>query len=459
MKTLDPPSEHDWAVNVARTELLRAEQIAKTFPVPTGELTVLENINLTVYSGEVVALLGRSGSGKSTLLRILAGLIRASHGRVLASGRQLGGPHPGVAMVFQSFALLPWLTVLENAELGLYARNLSKRTTEQAALQALRMVGLEGFEGAYPRELSGGMKQRVGFARAFVMKPGILMMDEPFSALDVLTAENLRGEIGKLWAAGTFPAQSILLVTHNIEEAVTLADRVVILGANPGVVRGELKIDLPRPRQVKEARFGCLVDHIYRIMTHPTAPVSDLSSPTGRFPSLPHVRPGGISGLLEIVADQGGEEELSKLAEQLRLPVDDLLPVVDAAVLLGFAGMNEGNLQITPAGHEFVLADVERSRQIFQKQLLEQVPFAATMLQTLQQKQSGGIKKDFFVGILDEHFSQSEAELQFETLITWGRYAHLFDYDAHQERLSLSKVSRTGTARESMVAFDTGSVP
>ncbi len=427
----------------SRAELLRGEHIDKSFPVPTGELTVLENINLTIRSGEVVALLGRSGSGKSTLLRILAGLIRASRGTVFASGKELQGPNPGVAMVFQSFALLPWLTVLENAELGLYARNSPRRASEIAALQALRMVGLEGFQGAYPRELSGGMKQRVGFARAFVMKPDILMMDEPFSALDVLTAENLRGEIGRLWEEGTFPAQSILLVTHNIEEAVMLADRVIILGANPGVIRGELKIDLPRPRQSKDARFGGLVDHIYRIMTNPTAEVSDLSSMAKqRFLSLPHVRAGGISGLLEIIADQGGKEELPKLTEQLRLEVDDLLPVVDGAVMLGFAFLHEGEVHITPIGEEFVLADVERSWQIFQRQVLEHVPFIVTMVQALQSKQSGGVKKDFFMDILDEHFSQSEAELQFETLITWGRYAHLFDYDADEGRLYLPAPTR-----------------
>ena len=417
-------------------ELLRAEQVAKSFPVPTGELTVLEKINLTIHSGEVVALLGRSGSGKSTLLRILAGLIPASKGAVFASGQQLRGPNPGVAMVFQSFALLPWLTVLENAQVGLYARNASRQICREAASKALRMVGLEGFEGAYPSELSGGMKQRVGFARAFVMKPDILMMDEPFSALDVLTAENLRGEIGRLWQAGTFPAQSILLVTHNIEEAVMLADRVIILGANPGLVRGELRIDLPRPRESKDSRFGSLVDHIYRIMTNPTAPVSDVSSSAKqRFLSLPHVRAGGISGLLEIIADQGGGQELPQLAEDLRLQVDDLLPVIDAAVMLGFAFLAEGKVRLTPTGHEFAMADIERSWQIFRKQALEHVPFLGTLVQVLQKKQSGGVKKDFFIDILDEHFSQAEAELQFETLVTWGRYAHLLHYDADEERL------------------------
>jgi NitT/TauT family transport system ATP-binding protein len=423
-------------------ELLRATHVSKAFPVVTGELTVLQDVSVAIYSGEVVALLGRSGSGKSTLLRILAGLIRPSSGHVLSSGKELIGPNKGVAMVFQSFALLPWLTVLQNATLGLYARNQSLKVCESAALEVLRMVGLEGFEGAYPRELSGGMKQRVGFARAFLMKPEILMMDEPFSALDVLTAENLRGEISKLWQAGTFPARSILLVTHNIEEAVMLADRVIILGTNPGTIRGELTITLRRPRQAKNSEFRGLLDYIYKVMTDPTATVEDVSSLTKRrFPTLPHVRAGGVSGLLEIIADQGGEADLPALAEQLRLEVDDLLPVVDAAVMLGFASTSEGDVRITDTGRAFVAADIDRSWWIFRIQILERVPLVRTILHILQQKRDGGVKREFFTDILAEHFSESEAEAQLDTLITWGRYAQLFDYDADEQRLFLSTPS------------------
>src|SRR6516164_11387563 len=320
--------------------LLFAYGVAKTFPLPAGgEQTVLEEVSFSIAQGEVVALLGRSGSGKSTLLRILAGLIQPSKGQVLAHGVPLKGPNFSVAMVFQSFALLPWLTVQENAELGLYARRVPKEDCEKAAAEALAMVGLEGFEGAYPKELSGGMRQRVGFARAFVMKPDVLMMDEPFSALDVLTAENLRGEISDLWERGAFPAKSILIVTHNIEEAVLLADRIVVLGSNPGSIRGEVKVDIARPRDKKGARFVALVDYIYTVMTNPQAPVGELPAPkpSERFPMLPHARAGGISGLLEIVHDRGGREDLPKLAEGLQLEIDDLLPAMDAAAMLGFA--------------------------------------------------------------------------------------------------------------------------
>ena len=420
--------------------ILRAESISKTFAVPDGELTVLEDVSLEIPAGQVVALLGRSGSGKSTLLRIMAGLIPASRGKVTMHGQELTGANTGVAMVFQSFALLPWLTVQENAELGLYARGVPKPECEEAATNALNMVGLDGFETAYPRELSGGMRQRVGFARAFVMKPDVLMMDEPFSALDVLTAENLRGEISDLWEAGRFPAKSILIVTHNIEEAVLLADRIVVLGANPGRVRGEVTVDIPRPRHNKDPRFASIVDYIYTVMTNPKAAVGNLPVPqvdpqAARFPMLPHARVGGMSGLLELVNDHGGRADLPELAQTLRLEVDDLLPTMDAAQLLGFADVVDGDVIITPVGLEFATADVQRSKDLFRKQFLKNVPFVSTVVEILRKKKNGKVGKEFFIDILDEHFSNVEAENQFETLLSWGRYAQLFDYDSNDENL------------------------
>jgi NitT/TauT family transport system ATP-binding protein len=432
---------------IENSGLLSAEKVSKTFPVPAGgEHTVLEEVSINIAAGEVVALLGRSGSGKSTLLRILAGLIEPSHGQVLINNKKLEGPNLGVAMVFQSFALLPWLTVQENAELGLFARGTAKDICEKEATHALSMVGLEGFEGAYPKELSGGMRQRVGFARAFVMKPDVLMMDEPFSALDVLTAENLRGEISDLWERGAFPAKSILIVTHNIEEAVLLADRVVVLGANPGCIRGEVKVDIPRPRDKKGPRFTALVDYIYTVMTNPQAPVGELPDKrrSERFPMLPHARVGGISGLLEIVNDRGGQEDLPKLANSLRLEVDDLLPAVDASAMLGFATVAQGDVVIADAGREFATAGIHRSHEIFKEQLLKHVPFMSTVLEALKQKRNGRIRKDFLVDILDEHFSASEAERQFETLVDWGRYAQLFEYDSDEERLYLPDEQEAG---------------
>ena len=422
---------------------LSVENVSKEYRQGDRTIAALDGVTLEVQHGQFLAVMGASGSGKSTLLRIMAGLIRPSSGRVMVDGKELQGTNPGVAMVFQSFALLPWLSVQENAELGLTARGVDKATCAREAETALQMVGLEGFESAYPRELSGGMRQRVGFARAFVMHPDVLMMDEPFSALDVLTAENLRGEISDLWEQGKFPAKSILLVTHNIEEAVMLSDRVVILGANPGIVRGEVRIDIPRPRKAKDPRFAALVDYIYTVMTNPEAKVGEFSAnayteqplPLSRFPMLPHARVGGMSGLLEIVHELGGREDLPELAERLRLEVDDLLPTVDAAVMLGFAKVEHGDVQITPEGTEFATAGVDRSKQLFAEHMLKNVPFVNTVVETLRQKKNGKVDKEFFIDILDEHFTEAEAERQFQTLIYWGRYAQLFEYDADEEKL------------------------
>lgn len=432
--------------------LISVDHIVKHFPLPEGkgEFTVLNDVSLTVKAGEVVALLGRSGSGKSTLLRIMAGLIQPSEGRVLSHGQPLRGANRNLAMVFQSFALLPWLTVQDNVELGLVARNIPREERRERALKAIDIVGLDGFENAYPKELSGGMKQRVGFARAFVLEPEVLFMDEPFSALDVLTAENLRGEIDDLWNAGTFPSKSILIVTHNIEEAIYLADRVVILGANPGRIRGELTINLPRPHDRSQPRFKALVDYVYKVMTNPEIAVtgtledeSSVASEQLRAVSpfarpLPHVRVGGISGLLELMHEQGdGLRDIPLLAERLQLEVDDLLPLLDAAVLLGFANVADGDVRLTPVGHDFATTTILRSKDLFRQQVLERVPVLSSILHTLQQKGDGSLRSDFFLDIWDDYFPTEEAERQLATAVDWGRYGELFEFDSGEGRLSL----------------------
>jgi NitT/TauT family transport system ATP-binding protein len=426
------------------TALLSTERLTKTFPLPDehgGVFTVLEDINFEVKPGEVVALLGRSGSGKSTLLRIIAGLIPPTGGRVLRRGQPLRGPNPDVAMVFQSFALLPWLTVQDNVELGLKARNVPSAERRKRALEVIDMVGLDGFESAYPKELSGGMQQRVGFARAFVVQPQVLLMDEPFSALDVLTAENLRTEISELWQAGTFPAKSMVLVTHNIEEAVLLADRVLILGSSPGRIRGEVLVDVARPRDRDEVRFKTLVAHIYTVMTHPDANVSLVCAPDNadaeRFRPLPHARAGGISGLLELLVDQGGSTDIPRLAHELQLEVDDLLPILDAAVLLGFAQARESVVSVTGEGNAFAEASILDAKKLFRQQVLSHAPLVASITQTLRQKRDGTMRSGFFLDLLDEYYPEAEAERQFQTAVDWGRYAELFEYDADAERLRL----------------------
>jgi NitT/TauT family transport system ATP-binding protein len=411
---------------VPQTPLIMAEHLTKTFPLPEGKgtFTVLKDVSVIIHAGEVVALLGRSGSGKSTLLRILAGLIPPSDGAVKHGDQVVIGANPHVAMVFQSFALLPWATVQENVELGLKARGVPQAAREEQAFKAIDMVGLGGF------------------ARALVMEPDVLFMDEPFSALDVLTAENLRGEISMLWEAGNFPAKSILIVTHNIEEAVWLSDRVVILSTDPGQVRGEVRMDLARPRERNSAKFKELVDYIYSVMTHPEAevtlvPTSRAADMPTRFPPLPHARAGGISGLLELVVDRGGQEEIPQLAERLHLDVDDLFPIIDAAVLLGFAHVDQGELLVTHVGREFAETDILHAKELFRQQALAHVPLVATIYQTLQQKDNHEIRADFFLDILDEYYSANETMRQFETAVDWGRYAELFEYEASERRLSL----------------------
>lgn len=441
--------------NSLGNQLCRVEGITKSYPRPesSGSFTVLDGVSLEVKQGEIVALLGRSGSGKSTILRSIAGLIQPSTGAIFSSGKPVKGPNADVAMVFQSFALLPWLSVLDNVLIGLESQHLSPAETHARAEEALRMVGLEGFESAYPRELSGGMQQRVGFARAFVIRPKLLLLDEPFSALDVLTAENLRGEISDLWEAGDFPAESVLIVTHNIEEATLLADRVIILSSNPGRVRGEISIELPRPRPRNSADFKAIVDHIYTLMTNPGTQVGpvDASSveatspkkpvPTLDTTSLPHARPGAISGLLELIQEYGGPQDVAVISERLRIEADDLLPILDAAVLLRFATVEQGDASLTELGTTFVAGDVDEEKLLFREQVLLHAPMVRTLYEALSAVKGKKLRRDFFLGILEDNYSQEEAQAQFGTAVNWGRFAGLLEYDSNDEVLSLVRES------------------
>ncbi|MBV8172486.1 MAG: nitrate/sulfonate/bicarbonate ABC transporter ATP-binding protein [Candidatus Eremiobacteraeota bacterium] len=428
--------------------LIQCRDVIKRFPLPDGkgEFTAIQDITLEVRRGEVLALLGRSGSGKSTLLRIMAGLIPPSGGRVMNGGAELRGPNSDVAMVFQSFALLPWLTVLGNVEIGLEARGVGRVERMRRAIKMIDLVGLDGFEDAYPKELSGGMKQRVGCARALVMQPKVLFMDEPFSALDVLTAENLRGEIDDLWNAGSFPSQAILIVTHNIEEAVILADRVIVFGANPGHIRGEVAIELPRPHARTDPRFEQYIDHLYAVMTKPTMAVEvDLGAGTTaamqRSPfaqPLPHVRIGGISGLLELLSErpQNGEE-IAELAERLAVTPDDLLALLDACTLLDFVRIDLATVSLTDIGRDFATTTILRSKDLFRQQLLERVPLFDSIARTLRERKNNTMRADFFLDLWDEYFPADDAQRQFATAIEWGRYAELFEYDAGEGVLFL----------------------
>ena len=435
--------------------IIEAFQIEKGFEQPDGrQIQIIAPMDLSVESDTIFALLGPSGSGKSTLLRILSGLSAPSSGTVLVHGQPLDCCAPNIGIVFQSFALFPWLTVLENVEVPLVARGLAHSDRHHQALQALAMVGLKGFENAYPKELSGGMKQRVGFARALAVNPEVLFMDEPFSALDVLTAENLRGELMELWLKDQIPTKSIFLVTHNIEEAVLLADRIVVLGTHPAKIRADFRISLPQPRDRKSAEFLVYVDYIYKVMTQPElecSPVTEL--PTLRkasFQVLPHATAGGMAGLLEFLNDRGGEEDMYHLAEELLMEVDDLFPIVDGAVMLRFADSTRGDVKITPSGKEFAEADIATRKQLFRTAILSHVTLIQQIRNALERKSDRKVPLEFFRDVLDEHLSHDDVQRQIETALNWGRYAEIFTYDSETDRLLLNEGSGTANSSEAV---------
>ncbi|MCE4948392.1 nitrate/sulfonate/bicarbonate ABC transporter ATP-binding protein [Streptomyces albulus] len=431
--------------------LLDASGLTKSYAGADGELPVLTGIDLQVRAGEIVALLGRSGSGKSTLLRCLAGLIPPSSGTVAYRGTPLTGANPGTAMVFQTFALLPWLTVQQNVELGLEARGISAEDRAEAALQAIDLIGLDGFESAYPKELSGGMRQRVGFARALVVEPDVLMMDEPFSALDVLTAENLRGELMELWESGQFPTRAVVLVTHNIEEAVLMADRIVVLGSRPGTIRETFEVPLPHPRDRDSADFDDLIDRVYRTMTGRPKGTripgrAEPAGPEKRTPAntpLPAASVDGLSGLAEMVDHRGGRCDLADLAEELGLEIDDILSLVDALDLLGLAKVSEDDLVLTERGTTFADADVQQSKQIFAEAALE-APLVRLIATSLRQNPDRHLRAGFFRDLLAHHYTSEQVDQQLETATDWGRYAELYSYDADPQEYRLDE---SGTAK------------
>jgi NitT/TauT family transport system ATP-binding protein len=459
-------TEADVNPNVKTDAIIEAVGVEKSYPQADGtRIQVVGLTNLAIEPGKIIALLGPSGCGKSTLLRMLTGLSQPSSGTLLWHGKPLDGQMPNVAIVFQSFALFPWLTVLQNVEAPLEAKGVPDVERHKRALRMLDTVGLDGFETAYPKELSGGMKQRVGFARALVVEPEVLFMDEPFSALDVLTAENLRGELLELWLNKKMPASAIFIVTHNIEEAVMLSDRVMVLGRNPARIRSDFNIRLKHPRDRKSARFVELVDYIYKVMTEPEVEhdlpdaetTAEILLPTGgltkdalkkgapkkqegplrttKYQMLPHARVGGIAGLTELLHDRGGREDLFRLAEELVMDVEDLLPILEACVMLGFARLTEGDVQITPQGVIFADADIQQRKVLFRQAALEHITILKQIDSVLKRKSDHSIADEFFHDILDEHFAEDEVQRQFETAMNWGRYAEIFDYDREKGRL------------------------
>jgi len=433
--TASPPGE-----TAGPVPLISVRALSKSFAGRGGRpLPVLDDITLDVREGEFVALLGRSGSGKSTLLRCIAGLMAPTAGQVLFRGTPLTGTNRETAMVFQTFALMPWLTVQQNVELGLEARGVDSGERSDRALRAIDIVGLDGYESAYPKELSGGMRQRVGFARALVVEPAALLMDEPFSALDVLTSENLRGELLELWEGQRFPTKTIVMVTHNIEEAVLLADRILVLGTNPGRIRADLVNPLPRPRRRRTPDFDELVDQIYRMMTQreqvsataPAATSGGADAGTVSDTPLPQATVDGLSGLAEVlIARHGGAADLADLADTLGLEVDDLLPLVDALVMLGFADLRDDRLELTGNGQVFAGASIQDSKEIFARASLGRAPLVRTIYRGLRASQDDTLPAALFTDILRTSYSEEDSARQLDVAVNWGRYAELYDYDA-----------------------------
>jgi NitT/TauT family transport system ATP-binding protein len=428
--------------------IIRAEKVEKYYAQPSqNRIQVISATDLSILPGEIFALLGPSGSGKSTMLRMLSGLSTPTAGQVYWHEKPIAGADINVSIVFQSFALFPWLTVLENVEAPLQARGVDPDERRARSMKMLDTVGLDGFEAAYPKELSGGMKQRVGFARALVVEPEVLFMDEPFSALDVLTAENLRSELLELWANKTMPTKAVFIVTHNIEEAVLLADRIVVLGRNPGHIRTDFRVQLPQPRDRKSEPFTQLVDYIYKVLTRPDvvpaeAPEQQTATPVRdqrqmHYQMLPHARPGGVAGLLELLLDKGGRDDIYRLADDLAFEIDDLLPIVDAASLLDFLKIEEGDAAITPSGTEFANSEILRQKELFRDAAVQNVLLLRQIQRALQAKSDHTVPEDFFLDMLDEQFSEEESLKQLETAVAWGRYAELFDFDAARRRFVL----------------------
>jgi NitT/TauT family transport system ATP-binding protein len=432
-------------LDTAVTTILSVDHVTQVFQTGSGEsrAPVLSDVSLRLKAGEIVALLGRSGSGKSTLLRIISGLTRPTKGTVTISDQPVSGPAKDVAMVFQSFALFPWLDVLENVEMGLRADGVPLDETRKRALQAIDTIGLDGFESAYPKELSGGMRQRVGFARALVMQPKILLMDEPFSALDVLTAETLRTDLLDLWQEGRIPIKAILMVTHNIEEAVLMADRILVLSSNPGRIASEIAVPLKHPRDRLDNAFRDLVEKIYALMTQrpeakPAAREAAAAAAAGLGLALPLVSTNSLAGMLEEIAapPYNGKADLPHLADSLALEIDDLFPLGETLQLLKLAEFQEGDIKLTTLGQRFVDMDVDQRKKVFGDQLLAHIPLASHIKRVLDERPTHRAPATRFREELEDYMSEDYAERTLRAIINLGRYGELFAYDENSQTFS-----------------------
>lgn len=424
--------------------ILECRDVSQTFPqAGHGALPVLDRVDLTIRRGEIVGLLGRSGAGKSTLLRIIAGLLAPTSGEVKFYGCAREPGALGMAMVFQSFALFPWLTVQQNVEIGLEGQKIATQEMHERALDAIELTGLRGFESAYPREISGGMRQRVGFARAFVVRPDLLLMDEPFSALDVLTARTLQTDFVDLWLEGKMPIRAVLMVTHNIEEAVLLCDRVIVLESNPGRVAAEVAVTCAHPRDPLDAEFQAIVDQLYELLTAPAITPARGAAAANAAPAfaneLPRVTINQMTGLLAALAapPHKGRAALSELTSELHLQLDDLMPVSHAVDILGFVQIDDAAIELTTAGRLFVDGDPKVRREIFAEHLVRNAPLTARIRRTIHESLNHRAGIGEFLELLRPYLSHAQAMALMRVVIDWGRYGALYSYDARTREFGL----------------------
>lgn len=412
--------------------LLEVSHVHQIYTSGQRRFTAVQDVNLTISEGEFVALLGPSGCGKSTLLRIITGLQQPSEGEVRYRGQPLTGVNPHATIVFQTFALFPWLSVQENVELALKARAIPAQIRQPRALDLIDRVGLDGFETAYPRELSGGMRQKVGFARAMAVEPELLCLDEPFSALDVLSAESLRGELLELWTGGSIPTKAILMVSHNIEEAVFMADRIVVMGKEPGRIITEVRVEFAHPRQRKSDEFQRVVDEVYGILAGQTVPVELGAAPgePGRIRALPKVAISDLAGLLEHLSELPADrQDIYRLPAELNVNPDHILSLTETAQILGFAYVEKGDIALTSLGETFAEASIQARKEIFATRI-RRLPLVRWLTTMLARSENKSLDWDVIHTALELEFPQDEAEKQLDTLISWGRYAEMISYNS-----------------------------
>lgn len=424
-----------------KSTIVQLEHINQRYKSGQRVFTAVEDINLALYEGEFVALLGPAGCGKSTLLRIITGLQRPTEGRVIYRGRPLEGVNPYATIVFQTFALFPWLTVLDNVEIALKAKGMPEKLRYTRAIDLLDRVGLDGYETAYPRELSGGMRQKVGFARAMAVEPELLCLDEPFSSLDVLSAESLRNELMELWLSGDIPTRAILMVSHNIEESVSMADRIVVMDKEPGRIVADFQVEIPHPRSRKDAAFLVVVDQVYSLLAGQTQPeqieLGSAPGEPGRTRLLPKVSAIELAGFLEHLAETPATRtDIYRLTERIKADSDQILRLIEAAELLGFATIDKGDITATPLGETFAEGSILARKEIFASRI-RRLPLFKWMLSMLRAAEKHQLRWEVFQTALELEFPPEEAESLLDTAVNWGRYAEIIAYDDSNETLYL----------------------